>query len=73
MFDSGTTQKKYFFARARRNWQTRAAYSAGATNRPRPSPGDFEAKLSAVQRQSDKEMTVPVEALDYALAMKRRG
>jgi hypothetical protein len=24
--------KKYFFAKARRNWQTRAAYSAGATN-----------------------------------------
>jgi hypothetical protein len=42
IFDSGTTQKKYFSARAHRNWQARAAYSAGATNRPRPSPGDFE-------------------------------
>jgi hypothetical protein len=29
---SGTAQQKYFFAKARRNWQARAAYSAGATN-----------------------------------------
>jgi hypothetical protein len=26
---SGTAQQKYFFAKARRNWQGRAAYSAG--------------------------------------------
>jgi hypothetical protein len=29
--DSGTAQKKYLFAKARRNWHARAAYSAGAT------------------------------------------
>jgi hypothetical protein len=31
ILDSGTAQQKYFFAKARRNWQARAAYSAGAT------------------------------------------
>jgi hypothetical protein len=31
VLDSGTAQKKYFFAKARRKWLARAAYSAGAT------------------------------------------
>lgn len=31
ILDSGTTLKNYFFAKARRNWPGRAAYSAGAT------------------------------------------
>jgi hypothetical protein len=38
---SGTAQKKYFYAKARRNWQARAAYSAGATNPPSPLTGRF--------------------------------
>ena len=39
ILDSGTAQKKYLYAKARRNWQARAAYSAGATNPPSPFTG----------------------------------
>jgi hypothetical protein len=33
---SGTAQQKFFFAKACRNWQAHAAYSAGATKPPSP-------------------------------------
>jgi hypothetical protein len=42
---SGTAQKNNLFAKARRNWQARAAYSAGATKPPSPFTRHLEAKV----------------------------